>query len=104
VKINVTKTLTIGKKETVVKINVGQQPVQQVCELIYLGTLITRDGSCEEDVRRRIGKASGMISSLRKICRDKNISAATKPQLSEVLVILVFIHVAECWIVTREDK
>jgi len=41
----------ISKKETVIKISVGQQLVEQVDEFTYLGTLVTKDGSCAEDIR-----------------------------------------------------
>jgi len=62
---------------TVVKINVGQQPVEQVDGFTYLGIIITTDGSCEKDFE---GKASAVVGRLETIGRDKNISVATKLQ------------------------
>jgi len=57
--------------------------VEQADEFTYIGTLITKDGSCGEDIRRRIGKVSALVSRLVKVWSDKNISAATKLQLYE---------------------
>jgi hypothetical protein len=99
-----TKTMAISKKEKTLMINVGQQPVEQVGEFTYLGALITRDGACGEDIRRRIGKASAVVGRLGKIWRDKCISVSTKMQLYEVLVVSVFMYGAECWTLKKEDE
>jgi len=42
------------KDIAVVKISVGHQPMKQADENTYPGTLITKDGSCGENTRRRI--------------------------------------------------
>jgi len=96
-KINTTKTKTIkiGKKETVVKIS-----VEQIDGFTYLGTLITKDGSCGENIRRRIAKESAVVSRFGKIWRDKNVSVATKLQLYEALVVSVSMY----WLSSCGDR
>jgi len=37
------------------KVKLKEQELEQVSEFVYLGSLITEDGKCTADVKRRIG-------------------------------------------------
>src|SRR6218665_537240 len=60
---------------------------EQVTRFVYLGGLITEDGRCEEDVKRRIGLACAAFGGLGKMWREKSISIATKMKLYYALVV-----------------
>jgi len=65
-----TKTVAISRERTAVNIRIGQSAVEQVEDFVYLGSVITQDGKCEEDIRRRTGKASSLMGRLGKIWKD----------------------------------
>src|SRR6218665_1759294 len=75
-KINVekTKTMTIGKQQKTVEIKTEGETLEQVTEFVYLGGVITEDGRCTNDIKRRIGLASAMFGTMNKLWRSSNIT------------------------------
>ena len=68
-----TKTMTIGRtgNEQQLKILLGGDELEQVKEFVYLGGLISQDGSCTADVKRRIGLASAVFGKLNRLWKSK---------------------------------
>jgi hypothetical protein len=100
-----TKVMAISKdKPMQVKINLRNEQLEQVKEFIYLGGLITEDGQCVADVKRRIGLASAVMGRLGKLWKSKNISIKTKVKMYETLVVPVLVYGAECWCLKKEDE
>ena len=48
--------------------------IEKVDDFCYLGSYISYNGSCEKDVKVRIGKAAAVFGKMRKIWRNSNIS------------------------------
>src|SRR6218665_2642870 len=105
-KINVekTKTMTIGKQRKTVEIKIEGETLDQVTEFIYLGGVITEDGRCTKDIKRRIGLASAMFGTTNKMRRSNNITTATKVKLYGTFVIPVMMYGSECWCLRKEDE
>jgi len=55
------KTMTIGKQPKELEVKLDGEELEQVTEFVYLGGLITEDGQCTKDIKRRIGLASAMF-------------------------------------------
>ena len=66
--ISKTKILTTG---AVGKIEVSGVELEVVDQYQFLGVLITSDGSCEREIRRRIALGRVAMSSMSKIWRDR---------------------------------
>ena len=68
-KMNLEKTEVqyIGKENVDMNISINETSLKQVDEFVYLGSKIAEDGSSDQDVRRRIELASGVVQSLDKI-------------------------------------
>src|SRR6218665_856351 len=99
-----TKTMTIGKQQTTAEIKIEGETLVQVTEFVYLGGVITKDGRCTKDIKRRIGLASAMFGTMSKILRSNNITTATKVKLYGTFVILVMMYGSECWCLRKEDE
>src|SRR6218665_3678861 len=99
-----TKTMTIGKHQKTVEIKIEGQTLEQVTEFIYLGGMITEDGRCTKDIKRRIGLASAMFGTMNKVWRSNNITTATKVKLYGTFVIPVMMYGSECWCLRKEDE
>ena len=60
INIKKTKVMVVSRKPNTPKINIaidGQQ-IEQVTSYMYLGSLITEDGRCEKEIKRRIDDPS----------------------------------------------
>lgn len=96
-----TKIMVIDRTNTL-KLT-GALNLQKVDYFVYLGSTITNNGSCEPDVRRRIGMAKSAMSQLHKTWRDRNISLKTKIKLVHTLVFPIFLYGAETWTLRSTD-
>jgi len=66
--------------------------------------LITEDGRCTKDIKRRIGLACAMFGKLNKIWKANSILISTKMKLYGAFVIPVLLYGSECWCMRREDE
>ena len=58
---------------------VGDEVIEQVDEMKYLGVMISSDGSIEEEVEARIGSAARMVGGMSEaVLRRKELSKKTK--------------------------
>ena len=96
--------MTIGKQHEELKVKLEGETLEQVTEFVYLGGLITEDGKCTKDIKRRISLASAMFGTLGKIWRTGNISTKTKVRLYTAFVIPVLLYGSECWCLRKEDE
>src|SRR6218665_2499194 len=104
IKAEKTKTMAVGKQHEELQVRLGTGVLEQVTRFVYLGGLITEDGRCEKDVKRRIGLACAAFGGLGKMWREKSISMATKMKLCYALVAQVLLHGTECWSLRKENE
>ncbi|KAJ2946814.1 hypothetical protein O0L34_g16138 [Tuta absoluta] len=76
----------------------------KVSEFVYLGSLITSEGSCTEEIRRRSGMAKSAMANLDKVWRNRSIRRKTKVRLVRALVFSIFLYGAETWTIKSGDS
>jgi len=105
-RINAEKTEVqhVGKISKVVSIKVDDKPLKQVENFVYLGGNMSEDASVEQDVRRRIGLATGVMQSLNKIWQNRGIAQVTKVKIYETLVLSVLLYNSETWTMKESTK
>jgi len=59
--------MAVGKTDTKLNIWLDGGRLEQVKECTYLGSLMTDDGKCINDIKKRVGLASAVIGQLYKI-------------------------------------
>jgi len=74
--------------------------IEKVDDFCYLGSYISHNGSCEKDVRVRIGKATAVFGKMRKIWKNKCINLKVKMRLYEAIVLSTLLYNAEVWPLT----
>ena len=99
-----TKTTEIGKQHEDVEVKIENKILEQVTKFTYLGKLMTEDGSCTEDIKRRCGLACAAFGGLNKMWKAKNITIKTKMKLYHALVEPVILYGSECWCLRKEDE
>src|ERR1051325_1310566 len=105
-KINVkkTKSMIVSRKgEGTVSITVDGKRVEQVKRFRYLGSLISEDGRCIEEVKQRIGMAKDAFNKRRELL-TKSMSKVLKKRMIKTLVWPVALYGSETWTMTKEVK
>ena len=82
-----TKVMVISKKDTweQLAITVNNTRLEQVKQYTYLGSLITDDGRCIQEVKKRIGQAKSVFWKTRELLRGNvNINTETYRRLLKI--------------------
>jgi len=85
-----------------VNITVEGQSVEQVSKFRYLGSLISEDGRCLDDVKTRIGMAKDAFNK-RKELLTRSIRVDLRKRLVKTLVWPVVLYGCETWTMRKEE-
>src|SRR3984893_15745544 len=76
--------------------------IKQIQEFIYLGSVITKSGKWDPEIKRRIALAKDAFQRLEHILRNRKISMETKKRVLECYVISTLIYGCECWTISAQ--
>jgi len=62
-----------------------------------MGSLVTYDGSCSNDIRLRITKGKAVVNAMRTIWKSKNITDELKLKVLRTCVFSVALRACETW-------
>ena len=96
-----TKLMTNSANGIQREIKVKGQKLGTVTSFKYLGAVVSDDGS-KPEILSRIAQATAVLTKLKPIWRDNNISLGSKVKLMLSLVISVFLYACESWTLTAE--
>ena len=80
------------------------QEVADVNSFNYLGARITKHGVAEDDIKNRLGKATGAFNRLAKIWRSGQLSKSTKIRIFKSNEIAVLLYGYETSKMTKRDE
>jgi hypothetical protein len=80
---------------------IEREPLEDLDEFYYLGSMVIQDGGAEIDVTIRISKAKGAFALLRLLWRSKEISRNTKVRIFNTNVKSVLLYGCESWKITQ---
>ena len=75
-----------------------------VPKFVYLGAVLSNDGGCSDEIRRRIQLAKSAMSRLTRIWKDRQISNNTKMRLVQSQIFSIFLYGAETWTMLQRDQ
>ena len=96
-----TKLMTNSANGIQREIKVNGQKLCAATSFMYLGAVVSDDGS-KLEVLSRIAQATAALTKLKPIWREKNISLGSKVELLRSLVISIFLYACESWTLTAE--
>jgi len=85
------------------QIIVNSEPLEQVDDFTYLGSIISKDNAAQKDIQARLGKTRGAFVRLKSIWKSTQYSTGTKIKLYNIVVKPVLLYGSECWRVTQND-
>ena len=96
-----TKVMTTGD---IGEVTVDGKDIEVVTKFVFLGALITKDGLCEKEVRRRIAMGKAAMGGLTSIWKDRGVTMETKVKLVKVLVFPIVLYGAETWTLRKHER
>ena len=102
--INKTKTMVFGDRNIGNRIHVAGSTIENVEKFEYLGSLLTWDNNCSEEIKRRIGKATGALASLKHIWNSKKLKIENKLRILTTCVFSVLLYASETWTLKEIDR
>ncbi|XP_022806441.1 uncharacterized protein LOC111343517 [Stylophora pistillata] len=77
------------------------EDIEEVEDLVYLGSNISKDGGADRDVQGRIGKARTALTTQRPVWNSKTISRKTKLRIFNTNVKSLLLYGSETWRITK---
>ena len=68
------------------------ETVETVADFIFLGSKITADGDCSQEIKRRLLLGRKVMTNLYSILKSRNITLLTKVHLVKVMVFPVVMY------------
>ena len=80
------------------------QKVEAVTDFIFLGSKITVDGNCSDEIKRRLLLGRKSMTSLESILESRHITLPTNICLVKAMVFLVVMYGCESWTVKKAER
>jgi len=91
-----------NKDET--HINLRNNPIQQVNEFCYLGSLVTNSNQSTADIKRRIALAKQALLKKYNIFNNRHLKLETRKKFIRTVVWSMLCNGCETWTMTQKDK
>ena len=106
--LNVKKTecMVVSRKEINPICNLVSkgETIKQVKTFKYLGYIITSDGRCSTEIKRRIAIAKDGFNKMSLIFKNHNISMTTKHRVLKAYVWSILLYGCESWTITEDIR
>ena len=73
--------------------------METVTDFIFLGSKITADGDCSDEIKRHLLLGGKHMTKLESILKRRDITLPTKVRLAKVMVFPVVMYGCESWTV-----
>jgi len=81
---------------------INQQPLKNVEEFTYLGSVLSNTNDLSSEVQRRIGLASASFGRLsHRVFMNRNLTIKTKVSVYEAVCLSILLYGSESWVLYR---
>ena len=77
--------------------------METVIDLIVLGSKITADGDCSQEIKRRLLLGRKVMTNLDNIWKSRDITLSTKVHLVKAMVLPVVMYGCESWTMKKAE-
>ena len=79
------------------------ETVETVSDFIFLGSKITADGDCSQEIKRHLLHGRKVITNLDSIFKSRDVTLPTKVRLVKAMVFPVVMYGCESWTVKKAE-
>ena len=101
-KLNIQKT-KIMTSGTITSWQIDGETVETVADFIFVGSKITADGDCSNEIKRRLLLGRKVMTSLDSILKSRDITLPTKVRLVKAMVFPEVMYGCESWTVKKAE-
>ena len=102
-KLNIQKT-KIMASGPITSWQIGGETVETVVDFIFLGSKITADSDCSNEIKRRLLLGRKVMTNLDSILKSRDITLPTKVRLVKVMVFPVVMNGCESWTIKKAER
>ena len=101
-KLNIQKTKKMASG-AITSWQIDGETVEIVADFIFLGSKITADGDCSNEIKRRLLLRRKVMINLDSILKNRDITLPTKVRLVKAMVFPVIVYGCESWPVKKAE-
>ena len=102
-KLNIQKT-KIMASGPITSWEMDGETMETVADFIFLGSKITADGDCSQEIKRRLLLGRKVMTNLDSIFKSRDIILPTKIRLVKAMVFPVVMYGCESWTVKKAEQ
>ena len=102
-KLNIQKT-KIMASGPITSWQIFGETVETVSDFIFLGTKITADGDCSDEIKRCLLLGRKVMINLESILKSRDITLPTKVHLVKAMVFPVVMYGCESWTIKKAER
>ena len=76
---------------------------ETVADFIFLGSKITANGDCSQEIKRHLLLGSKVMTNLDSLLKSRDITLSTKVHLVKALVFPVVMYGCESWTIKKAE-
>ena len=101
-KLNIQKT-KIMAYGPITSWEIDGETVETVSDFIFLGSKITANGDCSQEIKRRVLLGRKVMTNLHSIFKSRDITLPTKVHLVKAMVFPVVMYGYESWAIKKAE-
>ena len=102
-KLNIQKTKIMASGPTISR-QLDGEAVETVSDFIFLGSKVTADGDCSNEIKRRLLLGRKIMTNLDSIFESRDITLPIKVHLVKAMVFPVVMYGCESWTVQEAER
>ena len=99
-KFNIQKTKIMASGH-IASWEIDRETVATVADFIFLGSKITADGDCSQEIKRRLLLGRKVMTNLDSILKSRDTTLSTKVHLVKAMVFPVVMYGCESWTIKK---
>ncbi|KAF7247736.1 putative uncharacterized transposon-derived protein F52C9.6 [Varanus komodoensis] len=102
-KLNIKKTKIIASGP-LTSWQIDGEEMEVVTDFIFLGSKITADGDCSQEIKRRLLLGRKTMTNLGSILKSRDITLLTKVHIVKAMVFPVAMYGCESWTIRKAER
>ena len=102
-KLNIQKTKNIASGP-ITSCQIDGETMETVTDFIFLGSKITADGDCSQEIKRRLLHGRKVMTNLDSLLKSRDITLPTEVRLVKALVFPVVLYGCESWTIKKAER
>ena len=101
-KLNIQKS-KIMASGPIISWHIDRETVETVADFIFLGSTITADGNCSQEIKRHLLLGRKVMTNLDSVLKCRDITLPTKVRLVKAMVFPVVMYGCESWTIKKAE-